>query len=304
MIASLLDEAGATVSREQQIGTDRIMDLVVSTANGSHIWLDVGISADNCEAMEAEKIRTYSAAAVEHDASFFPIIFNTEGKPTTKTKQAIQRLACEVDLTATTITSSIVAAIVRGNGLIVSKAEAYMRTAFARARRQPQPIFQQDAATMQHEMRNRRNRDIDSDPEEEWRFRRNNGTVRDDDEFAASAALFADASLNSPVRQNAASTTNHREEQNQDEEAQLSAVLNASLHDFGRPIGATQHSIEATRLENPTEQDANCGVCLDEIVVGPVSRPPCGHMLHFDCAERWFALNRSCPICRAQLPSL
>lgn len=297
----MLDETGATVSREQPVGTDRIMDLVISTANGSHIWLDVGISADNCEEMEAEKLRTYRAAAVDHDASFFPIIFNTEGKPTTRTKDAIQRLACEVDLTVTTITSTIVAAIVRGNGLVVSKAEAHMRTALARARRQTRAP---PAQTAPPEEDTPRTTHAEPDPEEEWRFRTNNGTVRDDDEFAVNAALLASSSLESPVRQNAAFTTNNRDEHHQDEDAVFQAVLNATLYESRPAVGpAETEAIQATLLDAPPLQGEVCSVCMEDIVDGPVSRPPCQHIFHYECAENWFRLNNACPNCRAPLRS-
>ena len=300
-IAQMLDETGATVSREQPVGTDRIMDLVISTANGSHIWLDVGISADNCEEMEAEKLRTYRAAAVDHDASFFPIIFNTEGKPTTRTKDAIQRLACEVDLTVTTITSTIVAAIVRGNGLVVSKAEAHMRTALARARRKTRAP---PAPTAPPEEDTPRTTHAEPDPEEEWRFRTNNGTVRDDDEFAVNAALLASSSLESPVRQNAAFTTNNRDEHHQDEDAVFQAVLNATLYESRPAVGpAETEAIQATLLDAPPLQGEVCSVCMEDIVDGPVSRPPCQHIFHYECAENWFRLNNACPNCRAPLRS-
>ena len=318
-IGRILDEAGATVSREQPIGQDRIMDLVVSTANGSHIWLDIGISADNCEAMETEKLRTYSAAAVDYDASFFPIIFNTEGKPTTRTRDAIQRLACEVDLSVKTITSTIVAAIVRGNGLVVSKAEAHMRTALARTRRRPRPITQRTAPleetappeeteppVTQHtaapEETAPQITHREPDPEEAWRFRQNNGTVRDDDEFASAAALLSSSMLDSPVRQNAAFTTNGREEQTQEEDPTLQEVLNSSLYDFGGSFEtATEAAILATLIDAPPVQGEMCTVCFDDIVVGPVSRPQCGHMFHYICAAEWFRQNDTCPLCRASI---
>lgn len=32
--------------------------------------------------------------------------------------------------------------------------------------------------------------------------------------------------------------------------------------------------------------------------------PPCGHLCHTACLERWLAVKAICPVCRARLPQL
>ena len=38
-----------------------------------------------------------------------------------------------------------------------------------------------------------------------------------------------------------------------------------------------------------------CTICLEE---GAVRRFRCGHMMHTECAERWFRISQTCPVCR------
>ena len=290
-IAQLFQETGATVSREQAISSERIMDLVVSSANGSHIWLDVGVSDVDTEAMEAEKISRYRALSIQHDATFHPLVFDTAGNPTTRTRAAVQRLSCELELTTANIMSTIVAAIVKGNGLIVAKAEAHMRTATARTRIRAEQQQQRDQPQEQPPPRER---DQDDDADVNWMLRRNQGTRRDDEEIAAAADMLAAANLpQTPARSRTAFSPNRR-----DEAAMLQQVLVTSLHDSGGVTRRlTEEAIQATFRPQAPEGSA-CVVCLLDILEGPVSMARCGHVLHFDCGAELYRTRDTCPLCR------
>jgi|SaaInlV_150m_DNA_3_1039698.scaffolds.fasta_scaffold41404_2 hypothetical protein len=41
---------------------------------------------------------------------------------------------------------------------------------------------------------------------------------------------------------------------------------------------------------------STCTICLEE---GGKHKLACGHKFHRHCIKRWFAENRSCPVCRA-----
>lgn len=46
-----------------------------------------------------------------------------------------------------------------------------------------------------------------------------------------------------------------------------------------------------------------CAVCLDEFELRSDAREmPCGHMFHSDCIQLWLGWQRSCPLCRYQIP--
>ncbi|KAG6515703.1 E3 ubiquitin-protein ligase ATL23-like [Zingiber officinale] len=46
-----------------------------------------------------------------------------------------------------------------------------------------------------------------------------------------------------------------------------------------------------------------CAVCLEEIEEGQAARvlPGCRHAFHRECADRWLAEHRECPLCRTVL---
>ena len=58
---------------------------------------------------------------------------------------------------------------------------------------------------------------------------------------------------------------------------------------------------ELARLSQSNPEEPCC-ICLDTLHYqhGPVqlTRLPCGHVHHRDCAERWLSSNNSCPTCR------
>ncbi|CAN6245096.1 unnamed protein product [Urochloa humidicola] len=50
-----------------------------------------------------------------------------------------------------------------------------------------------------------------------------------------------------------------------------------------------------------------CAICYEEYLVGgaasaAVRQLACGHEFHRECIDRWTAVNRSCPCCRAPVP--
>lgn len=46
----------------------------------------------------------------------------------------------------------------------------------------------------------------------------------------------------------------------------------------------------------------DCCVCLGPVTAPRLRRLHCNHLLHKQCAVRWFARNRSCPLCRHPEP--
>ena len=48
----------------------------------------------------------------------------------------------------------------------------------------------------------------------------------------------------------------------------------------------------------------DCCVCLCPVPRARLKLLPCNHVLHKGCAVRWFARNRSCPLCRQYVPPL
>jgi hypothetical protein len=131
-LASVLQDTGATVSTEFQIGQNR-MDLVVTSIEGKHYWFDVGVTSEKPDDMYKEKIRTYTALSEQHDAEFHPLVFNLEAKPHPQCRSILNQLACDFDIPKSRLMSAAVAAIMSGNGLITSKAEAYVRQCAGRA---------------------------------------------------------------------------------------------------------------------------------------------------------------------------
>ena len=95
-VAELLTEAGAIVSKELSIDADRIMDIVASTPEGHHYWLDVGVTSGPPDAMEKKKRNKYDKIAVQHDAKFHPLIFNLQAQPSKETRDALHTLSCEL----------------------------------------------------------------------------------------------------------------------------------------------------------------------------------------------------------------
>ncbi|CAH8334311.1 unnamed protein product [Eruca vesicaria subsp. sativa] len=49
-----------------------------------------------------------------------------------------------------------------------------------------------------------------------------------------------------------------------------------------------------------TTRSRRCVICLEDYVAGDVVRvlPPCGHMFHVFCIDKWFQLGSTCPSCR------
>lgn len=52
-----------------------------------------------------------------------------------------------------------------------------------------------------------------------------------------------------------------------------------------------------TREENSEEQ--SCMICLENIESNTIVRKlNCTHYFHYECVDRWFETNKSCPVCR------
>jgi hypothetical protein len=197
-VAELLTEAGAIVSKELSIDADRIMDIVASTPEGHHYWLDVGVTSGPPDAMEKKKRTKYDKIAVQHDAKFHPLIFNLQAQPSKETRDALHTLSCELEIPLTRLMAKITAAIVSGNGLAVSKAEAYMRTSIGNRFFEndfvPPPIpvpevdILMDDIGLNPEAHAEWSSTLEmNDPELQHTFRANTGTVRPDDELGAAA---------------------------------------------------------------------------------------------------------------------
>jgi hypothetical protein len=125
--AQVLQEAGATVSKELPVGKDLAMDLAVSTPDGAYYWFDVGVTSLAPEKMEKDKTLRYRQVALRHDADFHPLVFNTEGCPTPGCNAALLQLSCDFGVPVTRFMAAAIAAIMKGNGLVVAKAESHMR---------------------------------------------------------------------------------------------------------------------------------------------------------------------------------
>jgi len=131
-LISVLQDTGATVSREVQIDANR-MDIIVSSTEGGHYWLDVGITHERSgAAMSRRKNMTYASLAQRNDAEFHALVFNGEGRPTAGCKRALLKLSCDFDVPMSRLMAAAVGAIMCGNGLIVSKAESFVRSAIGK----------------------------------------------------------------------------------------------------------------------------------------------------------------------------
>ncbi|WOL05533.1 RING-H2 finger protein ATL56-like [Canna indica] len=54
---------------------------------------------------------------------------------------------------------------------------------------------------------------------------------------------------------------------------------------------------------SPPWPPPDCSVCLERVKEGERCRalPPCGHVFHVDCVDRWLVRSSGCPICRARV---
>jgi hypothetical protein len=102
------------------------MDVTVVSPEGRYLWLDVGVSIDPTGA-ETTKRRRYTDAAASCDAKFNALCFSIEGKATRDTARALSSIALEFGVNGTRMLATVMAAITMGNGLAVSKAEAFFR---------------------------------------------------------------------------------------------------------------------------------------------------------------------------------
>lgn len=56
------------------------------------------------------------------------------------------------------------------------------------------------------------------------------------------------------------------------------------------------------------QREVECAICLTDAKESPSSPPwmwavlPCRHMFHCDCIKVWLVMNRTCPLCRNQVP--
>lgn len=57
------------------------------------------------------------------------------------------------------------------------------------------------------------------------------------------------------------------------------------------------------KLNNNSLEYPNCCICINDIVLKQKAvLIPCGHILHWKCAEMWLKKNNTCPLCRFELP--
>ena len=55
---------------------------------------------------------------------------------------------------------------------------------------------------------------------------------------------------------------------------------------------------------SPDEEELTCCVCVEAVEPGNRMRSlPCKHCYHPDCIDRWLQMHRTCPMCKAVVPS-
>ena len=118
--------------------------------------------------------------------------------------------------------------------------------------------------------------------------------------------------------------------QQEDDESALRNAIGADGEDPGSPSeytyeqlmrlqetvgmvskGASVQAIEALRTVTLEDARADssivlgeqCSICRMEFEGGDELRClPCGHAEHAECLDQWLAINRSCPLCQADVP--
>ncbi|CAK0830722.1 unnamed protein product [Prorocentrum cordatum] len=58
------------------------------------------------------------------------------------------------------------------------------------------------------------------------------------------------------------------------------------------------------RDEKGLDDHTDCCICMVELAhdgCGEARATPCGHMFHGSCLDSWFKVNRTCPLCRADI---
>jgi len=64
------------------------------------------------------------------------------------------------------------------------------------------------------------------------------------------------------------------------------------------PTGPTHPYRNSMTAFNPEEQSC-CAICISDFAEGDLLRVlPCMHRYHQECADRWLAANRTCPLCK------
>lgn len=69
----------------------------------------------------------------------------------------------------------------------------------------------------------------------------------------------------------------------------------AAVVGMGRPLVCTYLRADGW------QDDATCGVCLEDLADGDevTLLQPCMHCFHAGCGSRWIQLRATCPLCRA-----
>jgi hypothetical protein len=82
--------------------------------------------------------------------------------------------------------------------------------------------------------------------------------------------------------------------------ARLALRLAIALQSITCGSGSGSGSSEFGTYLDSTDPGAECPICQDAFA-DPVALP-CGHAFCEDCAREWLGRERTCPLCRAEVP--
>jgi hypothetical protein len=69
---------------------------------------------------------------------------------------------------------------------------------------------------------------------------------------------------------------------------------------------APDGTVELLVVSSPTtcvhdDVDMECGICLEWIELGFMTKTSCNHMFHHACIQQWYKRQHSCPMCRRDI---
>ncbi|KAL4188655.1 hypothetical protein AMTRI_Chr08g161460 [Amborella trichopoda] len=68
-------------------------------------------------------------------------------------------------------------------------------------------------------------------------------------------------------------------------------------------VGSTDNNGNCTQVGSTDDNGNDCVICWDSLVENDIVRelPPCSHIFHRQCIDKWFQRHSCCPICRRSL---